>query len=350
MNNISNQEYRNWIQELKLKVRSAQIKAAIAVNKELILFYWELGSMIAQKIKQSNWGDKILENVSKDLKEAFPEMSGFSERNLKYCKFFYEFYSESIGQPLVALSPQELMFRQQLVAQIPWGHNILIFTKLKQLDAALFYIQKTIENNWSRDVLGLQIKSGLYDRQGRSITNFSNTLPEPFSDLAQQTLKDPYIFDFLQLTEGYKEKDIENQLVNHIKQFLLELGKGFAFVGQQYSIEIAEKDYYIDLLFYHIKLKCYVVIELKNTAFVPEYAGKLNFYLSAIDSLVKENDDKPTIGILLCREKNNIEVEFALRDIHKPMGVSELELTQILPDNLKSDLPTIEELENKLLK
>lgn len=242
------------------------------------------------------------------------------------------------------------MFRQQLVAQIPWGHNILIFTKLKQLDAALFYIQKTIENNWSRDVLGLQIKSGLYDRQGRSITNFSNTLPEPFSDLAQQTLKDPYIFDFLQLTEGYKEKDIENQLVNHIKQFLLELGKGFAFVGQQYSIEIAEKDYYIDLLFYHIKLKCYVVIELKNTAFVPEYAGKLNFYLSAIDSLVKENDDKPTIGILLCREKNNIEVEFALRDIHKPMGVSELELTQILPDNLKSDLPTIEELENKLLK
>lgn len=349
MNNISNQEYKNWIQELKLKVRSAQTKAATAVNKELILFYWELGSTISQKIKQSNWGDKILENVSKDLKEAFPEMSGFSERNLKYCKFFYEFYSESIGQQLVALLHEELMFRQQLVAQIPWGHNILIFTKLKQIDAALFYIQKTIENNWSRDVLGLQIKSKLFDRQGKTISNFKNTLPESFSDLAQQTLKDPYIFDFLQLTEGYKEKDIENQLVNHIKQFLLELGKGFAFVGQQYPIEIAEKDYYIDLLFYHIKLKCYVVIELKNTAFVPEYAGKLNFYLSAIDSLVKEKDDKPTIGILLCREKNNIEAEFALRDIHKPMGVSEFELTHILPENLKSALPTIEELENNLL-
>ncbi|HRP02204.1 MAG TPA: PDDEXK nuclease domain-containing protein, partial [Candidatus Kapabacteria bacterium] len=349
MSSISNQEYKNWIQELKLKVRSAQIKAAIAVNKELILFYWELGSMISQKIRQSNWGDKILENVSKDLKEAFPEMSGFSERNLKYCKFFYEFYSESIGQQLVALLPEKLMFRQQLVAQIPWGHNILIFTKLKRLDEALFYIQKTIENNWSRDVLGLQIKSNLFNRQGKTISNFKNTLPEPFSDLAQQTLKDPYVFDFLQLTEGYKEKDIENQLVNHIKQFLLELGKGFAFVGQQYHIEIAEKDYYIDLLFYHIKLKCYVVIELKNTAFVPEYAGKLNFYLSAIDSLVKENDDKPTIGILLCREKNNIEAEFSLRDIHKPMGVSEFELTHILPENLKSALPTIEELENKLL-
>ena len=279
MNNISNQEYRNWIQELKLKVRSAQIKAAIAVNKELILFYWELGSMIALKIKQSNWGDKILENVSKDLKDEFPEMSGFSERNLKYCKFFYEFYSESIGQPLVALSPQELMFRQQLVAQIPWGHNILIFTKLKQLDAALFYIQKTIENNWSRDVLGLQIKSGLYNRQGRSITNFSNTLPEPFSDLAQQTLNDPYIFDFLQLTEGYKEKDIENQLVNHIKQFLLELGKGFAFVGQQYSIEIAEKDYYIDLLFYmHILKLLLIKLQLHLSLYFPVHQLWVNLY------------------------------------------------------------------------
>ncbi|MBI3234668.1 MAG: DUF1016 family protein [Bacteroidetes bacterium] len=238
---------------------------------------------------------------------------------------------------------------QQLVAQIPWGHIIIIITKVKNVEEAFFYIQKTKENNWSRDILSLQIKSNLFQRQGTAITNFSNTLPEPLSDLAQQTLKDPYVFDFLQLTEGYKEKDIENQLVNHIKKFLLELGKGFAFVGQQYHLEIADNDYYIDLLFYHVKLKCYVVIELKNTVFIPEYAGKLNFYLSAVDSLLKEADDKPTIGILLCREKNNVEAEFALRDINKPMGVSEFELTHILPENLKSSLPTIEELEQNLL-
>jgi len=374
-------EYKNWISELKLKVRSAQIKAAIAVNKELILFYWDLGNMLSEKIKTSNWGDKVLENVSKDLKDEFPDMKGFSVTNLKYCKLFYEYFlisQQAVDQLPISsqledgfsLSPQlgdELskgqdlkssqlvnennnsLIVQQLVAQIPWGHIIIIITKIKNIVEAIFYIQKTKENNWSRDVLSLQIKSNLYQRQGSAITNFSNTLPEPFSDLAQQTLKDPYVFDFLQLSEGYKEKDIENQLVNHIKKFLLELGKGFAFVGQQYHIEIAEKDYYIDLLFYHIKLKCYVVIELKNTAFIPEYAGKLNFYLSAVDTLLKESDDKPTIGILLCREKNNLEAEFALRDINKPMGVSEFELTTILPENLKSSLPTIEELEQNLL-
>lgn len=228
------------------------------------------------------------------------------------------------------------------------GHIIIIIAKIKDTKEAIFYIQKTKENNWSRDVLSLQIKSNLYQRQGTAINNFSATLPEPFSDLARQTLKDPYVFDFLQLTEGYKERDIENQLVNHIKKFLLELGKGFAFVGQQYHLDVADKDYYIDLLFYHVKLKCYVVIELKNTAFIPEYAGKLNFYLSAVDSILKEIDDKPTIGILLCREKNNIEAEFALRDINKPMGVSEFDLTNMLPDNLKSSLPTIEEIEQNL--
>lgn len=367
-------EYKKWISELKLKVRSAQIKAAIAVSKELILFYWDLGKMLSEKIKTSNWGDKVLENVSNDLKDEFPEMKGFSVTNLKYCKIFFEYFTISpqlddklqiISNQTDIISPQlddqnkqssqvvnqieKSLIVQQLVAQIPWGHIKVIITKIKNIDEAIFYIQKTKENNWSRDVLSLQIKSNLYQRHGSAITNFSNTLPEPFSDLAQQTLKDPYIFDFLQLSEDYKEKDIENQLVNHIKKFLLELGKGFAFVGQQYHLEIAEKDYYIDLLFYHIKLKCYVVIELKNTAFIPEYAGKLNFYLSAVDSLLKEPDDKPTIGILLCREKNNLEAEFALRDINKPMGVSEFELTNILPENLKSSLPTIEELEQNLL-
>lgn len=230
------------------------------------------------------------------------------------------------------------------------GHNIHIFTKSRSLDEALFYIRQTIENGWSRDVLALQLKSQLYDRQGKAISNFQYTLPDSQFDLAIQTLKDPYVFDFLTMTNPFQEKDIEQQLVGHFTKFLLELGKGFAFIGRQYHLLVGETEYYIDLLFYHIKLRCYVVIELKNTRFIPEYAGKLNFYLSAVDSLVKSEADNPTIGILMCRDKNNFETEFALRDIHKPMGVSEFQLTEILPDELKSSLPTIEEIEKDLRK
>jgi predicted nuclease of restriction endonuclease-like (RecB) superfamily len=333
--NKHNSEYKIWINELKNQVRFVQIKAAIAVNSELIKFYWELGKMISEKKEFYNWGDKLIDQISLDLKEKFPEMKGFSTRNIKYCRNFYSFYSSSsIGQ--------------QLVAQIPWGHNILIFSKSKDSNEAHFYIQQTIENNWSRDVLALQIKTNLFERNGKAINNFKYTLPEPFSDLAEQTLKDPYVFDFLSLSTNAKEKDIENQLIHHLKKFLLELGKGFAFVAQQYRFAIAENDYSIDLLFYHIRLKCYVVIELKNTKFVPEYAGKINFYLSAIDTLLKAEDDKLTIGLLLCRDKNNIEAEFALRDLNKPIGISEFQLTEILPDELKSSLPTIEEIENEL--
>lgn len=330
-----NSEYKIWINELKSQVRSVQIKAAIAVNSALIEFYWELGKMISEKQEFYNWGDKLIDQISLDLKEEFPEMKGFSTRNIKYCRNFYTFYSNS-------------SIRQQLVAQIPWGHNILIFSKSKNISEAHFYIQQTIENNWSRDILAIQIKTNLFERNGKAINNFKYTLPEPFSDLAEQTLKDPYIFDFLTLSTKAKEKDIENQLIHHLKKFLLELGKGFAFVAQQYRFAIAENDYSIDLLFYHIRLKCYVVIELKNTKFVPEYAGKINFYLSAIDTLLKAEDDKPTIGLLLCRDKNNIEAEFALRDLNKPIGISEFQLTEILPEELKSSLPTIEEIENEL--
>jgi predicted nuclease of restriction endonuclease-like (RecB) superfamily len=257
---------------------------------------------------------------------------------------FYQFYHSAIGQQAV----DQLEDRLKLATQIPWGHNIHIFTKAKSINEAYFYIQQTIENGWSRDILALQIKSQLFSRQGNAITNFQNTLPEPQSDLAIQTMKDPYIFDFLTMSKPYHEKDIEDQLVGHITKFLLELGKGFAFIGRQFHVQVGETDYYIDLLFYHVKLRCYVVIELKNTKFIPEYAGKLNFYLSAVDSLVKSETDNPTIGILLCRDKNNFETEFALRDIHKPMGVSEFQLTEILPDELKSSLPTIEEIENEL--
>lgn len=336
-------DYKNWIQEIKSKILSTQIKTAIAVNSALILFYWELGKMISEK--ENIWGSKLLENLSQDLKSEFPTMKGFSVTNLKYCKLFYSYFS--IGQQAVDhLENTEL----KNIIVIPWGHIIAIITKVKVKDIAQFYVQETISNNWSRDTLALQIKTDLFNRQGKAINNFKTTLPEPFSELAQQTLKDPYVFDFMTMTKPYHEKDIENQLMQHIIKFLLELGKGFAFIGQQYHIEVTENDYYIDLLFYHVKLKCYVVIELKNTKFIPEYTGKLNFYLSAIDSLVKQSDDNPTIGILLCRDKNNIEAEFALRDINKPMGISEFEFTEILPDELKSSLPSIEELETELKK
>ena len=355
--------YKQWLIDLKGKIRSIQVKAAIAVNTELILFYWELGKMISEK--QTAWGSKFLENLSADLKDEFPDMKGFSVSNLKYTKLFFEYFSsQAANQPSISQQAvgqlqnhkNEVIIKSQQtvgefvakqIAQIPWGHIILIITKIKDYSTAIFYIQKTKECNWSRDVLATQIKTSLHERTGIAITNFSNTLPEPFSELAQQTLKDPYVFDFLQLTENYKEKDIENQLVNHIRKFLLELGKGFAFVGQQYHLEIAKKDYYLDLLFYHIRLKCYIVIELKNTAFIPEYAGKLNFYLSAVDSMLKTDEDKSTIGILLCKDKNSIEAEFALRDINKPMGVSEFQIMENLPENLKSSLPTIEEIENE---
>jgi predicted nuclease of restriction endonuclease-like (RecB) superfamily len=334
LNHLST-DYKSLISELKLKIRSTQIKAAIAVNSTLIQFYWELGKMISEKQSQTAWGDKLFDQISKDLKIEFPEIQGLSTSNLKYCKRFYCFYNDfSIGQ--------------QPVDQLPWSHNIMIFTKSNSEKEAQFYIQQTIENNWSRDILGLQIKNKLFERQGKSITNFKATLPEPYSDLAEQTLKDPYVFDFITITAKAKERDIENQLIEHIKKFLLELGKGFAFVGQQYHIEIADNDYFMDLLFYHIKLKCYVVVEIKNRKFIPEDAGKLNFYLSAVDSLLKDENDQQSIGLLLCRDKNTIEAEFALRDMNKPIGISEFQLTEIIPENLKSSLPTIEEIENEL--
>jgi predicted nuclease of restriction endonuclease-like (RecB) superfamily len=282
------------------------------------------------------------------LQKAFPNLKGFSSTNLKYCLRFFQFYTDNqvTAKPEVLPAP----IGQQLVDQLPWGHNILIFTKCPSVTEANYYLGQTLEHGWSRDVLALQLKSELFARAGKAVTNFTRTLPAPQSDLAQQTLKDPYTFDFMAMTEPYNERDVERQLTEHITQFLLELGKGFAFIGRQYHLEIAGNDYYIDLLFYHVTLKCYVVVELKNRKFIPEYAGKLNFYLSAVDSLLKRDDDQPTIGLLLCRDKNNIEVELALRDMNKPMGVSEYTLVESLPDNLKGALPTVAEIESDLLQ
>lgn len=318
---LTNTDYKNWIVELKSKIRQSQIKAALAVNSQLILMYWELGQQITEKQKNSQWGSSFIDQLSKDLKSEFPEMSGFSVKNLRYCRNFYLFYSDaSIWQQLVAkLQNTDKQYVLSKITLIPWGHNLLILQKVKKPEEVLFYISQTIENNWSRSVLEYQIESGLFSRQGKAISNFKTTLPKIESDLAQALLKDPYNFEFLALSDNAREHELEQRLVQHISQFLLELGKGFAYMGRQFSVKIGKKEYRTDLLFYHTKLKAYIVIELKLKEFEPEFIGKLNFYISAINEVVKENNDNPTIGILLCKNKDDFEVDFSLRDINKPI-------------------------------
>lgn len=329
-------EYIEWLGGLKQRIKGTQIKAALSANKEIIELYWEIGKELYEKQENQGWGNSIVDNLEKDLISEFPDLKGFSRRNLFYMKGFYSFYKS------------DFLKVQQLVAQIPWGHNILIVSKSKTIEESIFYLTETIENSWSRSVLDMQIGTDLFSRQGKAITNFNNTLQNPDSDLANQTLKDPYLFDFLTLKKNADERSIEDQLTKHITQFLLELGTGFAFIGKQYKIEVGDKDFYIDLLFYHTKLRCYVVVELKAKNFKPEYAGKLSFYLSAIDDKLKTESDSPTIGIVLCQEKNKIEAEYALRGISQPIGVAEYQLSRAIPDKIKSDLPTIEEIEKEL--
>ena len=344
MEHLSNQQdYRLWLTELKANIRKSQIKAAIAVNSELIRLYWNLGEQIVEKQQASLWGSGFIEQLSKDLQAEFPDIKGLSARNLWKCKRFYLFYS------------QELTILPQLVAElndsplfeVPWGHHDLILTRVKAPKEALFYIHKTIENGWSRAILEYHIEKDLFNQQGKSVNNFTKTLLPPQSELANELLKDPYHFDFLQLSEKAAERDIENGLVLQISQFLLELGKGFAYMGRQYLLKVGKKDYYLDLLFYHTRLKGYIVIELKAREFEPEFVGKLNFYISAIDELVRDEYDRPTIGILLCKGKDNYEVEFSLRDINKPIGVSSYTYNE-LPEDIRQALPDIQELKNQL--
>ncbi len=337
-----NTEYIQWLKSLKEKLRLAQTKAAIKVNATLLQFYWELGADIVEKQKNSNWGDNFIKTLSKDLKKEFPEIKGFSETNLKYIKKWYLFYEKS---------PQVVdNLNNAYIFSIPWGHNREIITKTNTIKEALFYTQKTIENGWSRNVLINQIEADLFKRAGKAISNFKNTLPESQSDLAQQTLKDPYNFDFLTLQEKYNEKELENALIKNITDFLLELGAGFSYVGKQYKLTIDNEDFYIDLLFYNIELHSYIVIELKTGKFKPEYAGKLNFYVSAVDDILKTEKDNPTIGLLICKEKKKTIVEYALKDISKPMGISEYTLTKLLPDKYKASLPSIEEIEQATIQ
>jgi len=364
LNNLQlTEQYYNWLKTIKVKIADAQRKAVTTANAVLIEFYWDLGESISQKVNDAKWGNKVIEQLANDLKKELPKLKGFSRTNLYYIKQFYETFSSTEfqnqfvpqldGQTQNTIVPQlegQLLPIKipQLGGQIPWGHIKLILSKIKSAEQAKFYLTQTAQNGWSRETLALNIKTELHKRHGKAITNFKNTLQNPHANLAQQTIKDPYVFDFIELTESLQEKDIENQLINHVSKFLLELGKGFAFIGKQYHLNVAEQDYYIDLLFYHVNLKCYVVLELKNTRFKPEYAGKLNFYVSAIDEQLKTETDNPSIGIILCRDKNNVEVEFALRGMSQPLGVSEFTLTETLPEELKSALPTIEEIEREL--
>ena len=332
--------YALFLEQLKKRVQQAQLKASLAVNSELIQLYWDIGKSIVEKQEKEGWRAQIIEKLSKDLQNAFPGMQGFSRTNIFRMRTFYLAYNDRV--------PQAVGLENVLpIVNIPWGHNILLIEKIKDFQERLWYAQQTIKHGLSRAALEDWITSKAYKRHGKAITNFKQQLPEPQSYLAQEVLKDPYNFDFLTLTAGYRELELEQGLINHIQKLLLELGKGFAFIGRQYHLEIAGDDYYLDLLFYHLHLRCYCVVELKTTDFKPEYAGKLNFYLSAVDDQLKQPTDNPSIGILLCKSKNQLKVEYALRDVKKPIGVAEYvtKLTEKLPKKLESSLPTLEDIE-----
>jgi predicted nuclease of restriction endonuclease-like (RecB) superfamily len=331
--------YVELLNTLKEKIRFSQIKASISVNSELIKLYWEIGYEIIQRQKEEGWGTGVIEKLAKDLKATFSQMKGFSARNLFYMKQFAEAYPD-------------LAILQQAAAKLPWGHNMVLIDKLKDLNERVWYAQKTIQNGWSRNVLEMWIESNLYNKQGKAITNFAVTLPEPDSDLAIATMKDPYCFDFLMIREKADEAEIEEGLVEHIQQVLVELGTGFAFVGRQYQIEVEGETFSIDLLFFHFKLKRFVVVELKSGPFKPEYAGKMGFYLAAVDAQLKQPGYAPSIGMILCKTKKKLLVEYTLQDIRRPIGVASYttKLVESLPTDIKSSLPTIEQIEAGLGK
>lgn len=328
---VDKNQYKEIFENIKNEILKSQYKAMQVVNRELVFMYWNIGKIILENAK---WGNKFIDNLSVDLKLEFPTIKGFSIRNLKNMKKFAEEYPD-------------FEFVQKVSAQITWSDNLLILDKVKEFEKRKWYINETVKNGWSYDILDWQIKSNLYERQAISekVNNFQNTLPDVQSDLAMQTLKDPYLFDFIALKGKVKELEIENAMINKIKDVLIELGNGFAFVGNQYKLTVSDKDYFIDLLFYHLKLKCYIVVELKAREFEPTDAGQLNFYLSAIDDLVKDETDSPSIGLLLCKSKDKFTAEYALKDINKPIGVSEYKILQDIPEYLQSQLPKAEDIE-----
>jgi predicted nuclease of restriction endonuclease-like (RecB) superfamily len=329
-------DYAAWLVELKARIHSAQQRATLAVNRELVALYWQIGRDILTRQSNEGWGAKVIERLALDLRNAFPDMKGFSRANLMYMRAFADAWPDA-------------SIVQQAVGQLPWGHNLVLLTKLKTAEQRLDYAQRAIEHGWSRNVLNIHIERRLLEREGQAVSNFALRLPAPASDLAQESLKDPYLFDFLGIGQEAGERAIEDAIVQHITRFLIELGAGFAFVGKQVHLEVGGDDFFIDLLFYHLKLRCYVVVELKAGAFKPEHAGQLGFYLTAVDTQMKTEQDNPTIGLLLCKSKNKVVAEYALRDSNKPIGVAEYQLIESLPKELQTSLPSIEALENALM-
>ncbi|KVC73282.1 PDDEXK nuclease domain-containing protein [Burkholderia ubonensis] len=328
-------DYRSWLTDLKQRVEHARQRAAASANRELVTLYWQIGRDILERQQLQGWGAKVIDQLARDLKDAFPDMRGFSPRNLKYMR--------ALAQAWPA--PE---FVQQPAAQLPWFHLCTLLDKVKDPADRDWYAGKSLEHGWSRNVLAMQIDTQAHTRAGSAVTNFDARLPPPQSDLAREALKDPYVFDFLGLTEDAQERDIEQALTRHITRFLLELGAGFAFVGRQYRLEVGGDEFFIDLLFYQLKLRCYVVVELKATPFRPDYAGQLNFYLSAVDAQLRAPEDQPTIGLLLCRERNRLVAEYALRGMANPMGVAEYQLLRQIPKSLESGLPSIDRIEAEL--
>ena len=322
--------YRALLSELKDRIRSARLRASVAVNQELVELYWSIGRDILERQSDKGWGAKVIDRLAEDLRRDFPDMTGLSRRNLIYMRAFAEAFPD-------------IEIVQQLVARLPWGHVTKLVEALKQPDQRLWYARQSIEQGWSRNVLVAQIGSDLFGRQGKAQTNFARTLPAPQSDLAQALIKDPYAFDFLAFGPEMSERELERGLLEQLRALILELGKGFAFVGSQYHLEVGGQDYYLDLLFYHLRLRCFVVVELKIEEFKPEFAGKMNFYLSAVDDQLRHDGDAPSIGIILCQGKNAVVVEYALRDSTKPMGVAEYRVSQALPEPLRSQLPSVAE-------
>ncbi|MEZ4706322.1 MAG: PDDEXK nuclease domain-containing protein [Caldilineaceae bacterium] len=350
--------YANLLQAIKQRIGEAQTRAMLSVNAELIRLYWDIGQLVTQRQDQEGWSAGVIPKLALDLKNELPEVKGFSERNLGRMVAFFRAYPDPESFLPQAVAKIELdaealhnapeSASANLLWHIPWGHHALLIEKVKNLSTRRWYMQQTLAQGWSRSTLATMINSRLHERQGQSTNNFATQLPAPQSDLAQQTLRDPYLFDFLTLEEPFHERELEAALIRHLEKFLIELGQGFAFVGRQYLVSIGEDDFYIDLLFYHLRLRCFIVIDLKRGKFKPEYAGKINFYCNIVDDHLRHASDQLTIGLILCQEKNAVVAEYALRGMNKPIGVSEYELTRALPDELKSSLPTIEELEAEL--
>lgn len=358
--NLLPDDYPHLLDAIKGRIRQAQIKATLSVNAEMIRMYLEVGIIILERQQREGWGASIIPRLARDIRNDLSGVKGFSERNIGYMiRFAREYGNASILQQAVAKLPRTKILEgssaSKVAAQlaesvfgVPWSHNLILMEKVKNPVARLWYVRQTLEHGWSRNILQMQIKSDAYARAGQAVTNFERTLPAEQSDLAHQALKDPFVFDFLTLEEPFHERELETGLVRHLERFLLELGQGFSFVGRQYHLQVSGNDFYLDLVFYHLKLRCFVVIELKKGDFKPEYAGKMNFYCSVVDDHLRHETDKRTIGLILCQSKDRILAEYALRDIHKPIGVSDYELTRALPEELKSSLPTIEEIETEL--